>query len=185
MHRTILSEKPSCRSVSAHTRPAAPVPRAQQSGPTPQPSLLHPGPWDPPLTCTHNKHISAASMASARGDALGHHLGPSLLLQSLGVTETRWTLGFSYSASPSLFLPTGDRTSLLPALYSQLPLATVPLHCPSLSQSVLLTSSTQATHSPACWLGHTPSPSQFSPARTVLLRTRFGGALTLPPTLTT
>lgn len=185
MHRTILSEKPSCRSVSAHTRPAAPVPRAQQSGPTPQTSLLHPGPWDPPLTCTHNKHISAASMASARGDALGHHLGPSLLLQSLGVTETRWTLGFSYSASPSLFLPTGDRTSLLPALYSQLPLATVPLHCPSLSQSVLLTSSTQATHSPACWLGHTPSPSQFSPARTVLLRTRFGGALTLPPTLTT
>ena len=64
--------------------------------------------------------------------------------------------------------------------------ATGPLHMliPRLRSSphFSLLPEPQATPSPVCWPGHTPSPSQSSPARAVLLRIRFWGPRPLPCT---
>lgn len=85
MHRTILSEKPSCRRVSAHTKPAAPAGRGlwirDHLSPPHLPLMI------PTPTCAHNEHVGAATVASTWRDALGHHLGPSLQLQGLGVAR--------------------------------------------------------------------------------------------------
>lgn len=86
MQRTIRSEKPSCLSVSAHTRPAAPEQQDHRSRPRPLfPSKLPLSFIFPTPTCTHYEHVGAAAVAGTWRDTLGHHLCPSLQLQGLRV----------------------------------------------------------------------------------------------------
>lgn len=140
----------------------------------------------PPPTCAHNEHVGAAAVASAWRDALGHHLGPSLQLQGLGVARELGAAGswghgqLPCHNSSSLASSPPSPFTLLPSHTHETPSHHRALHMlfpgPSCPPQLSLLPEPQVAPLPACWPGHTPSPSQSSPASAAVLRNRFWGA---------
>lgn len=92
-----------------------------QGPPLPYPTL--PFMTSPP-TCAHNEHVGAAAVASTWRDTLGHHLGPSLQLQGLGIAR-EWGASGSWGPWPTsrcqhLTSPASSPLTLLPSHITEL-----------------------------------------------------------------
>lgn len=83
-----------------------------------------------------------------------------------------------HSSSPASCPP--GRLPPVPQPHHRMPSHHRALHMlfpgPRCSSCLSLLPGSQATVSPACWLGHIPSPSQSSPASASVFRTRLWGA---------
>lgn len=168
MHSTIRSEKPSCRSVSAHTRPAAPERRGRRGDgcqePSPQPAL--------PRGPSTNLRPRSARWCCRCGRRLARCMRPS-----------PWS--FAAAARPGggrLAGGSWERGSppprAHPAGQALLPQWQAPSHPrdPGALEPHVPRPEPPPAPSPACWPGCIPSPSRSSPARAVELRPRLRGA---------
>ena len=183
MHSTIRSEKPSCRSVSAHTRPAAPERRARRGTGVRSPLPNPPCPRGPTTNlrprsarwcCRCSRRLARCtwpspwSFAAAARPGGGRQAGGS------------WERG---SPPSPLCPPSGPGSPApvvpLPHPGSPWPACQAPSHPrdpEALPSPFSLPESPSPTASPACWPGCTPSLSRSSPARAVELRPGLWGA---------